>query len=85
MYETQLAKLEPKIKYTTTKAFVPSFMEEWVFYQVSFDVWPVNGDYGLAVVDDADKLDCLYLRNIHKFYINNKKKNYSHILNITKS
>ncbi|XP_037037517.1 spermine synthase isoform X2 [Bradysia coprophila] len=38
MYEEQLKQLEPKVKFTTTKAFVPSFMEEWVFYQVSVDV-----------------------------------------------
>uniref|UniRef100_A0A182J4V5 Uncharacterized protein n=1 Tax=Anopheles atroparvus TaxID=41427 RepID=A0A182J4V5_ANOAO len=34
MYEEQLAKLEPKVSYTKCTAFVPSFMEEWVFYQV---------------------------------------------------
>ncbi|XP_053662899.1 spermine synthase isoform X1 [Anopheles marshallii] len=34
MYEDQLAKLTPKVKYTKSSAFVPSFMEEWVFYQV---------------------------------------------------
>lgn len=34
MYEEQLAKLVPPVEYTKTKAFVPSFMEEWVFYQV---------------------------------------------------
>jgi len=38
MYEEQLKQLVPKVKFTTTKAFVPSFMEEWVFYQVSLDV-----------------------------------------------
>ncbi len=38
MYEEQLKQLQPKVKFTTTKAFVPSFMEEWVFYQVSLDV-----------------------------------------------
>ncbi|XP_034120729.1 spermine synthase isoform X2 [Drosophila guanche] len=36
LFEEQLALLKPKVKYTTSKAFVPSFMEEWLFYQVSF-------------------------------------------------
>lgn len=40
MYETLLDSLEPKVKYTKTEAFVPSFMEVWVFYQVQFDEWP---------------------------------------------
>ncbi|XP_055376286.1 spermine synthase isoform X2 [Condylostylus longicornis] len=35
MYEDQLKLLKPPVKFTTAKAFVPSFMEEWVFYQVS--------------------------------------------------
>lgn len=34
MYEEQLVKLDPKVSYTKCTAFVPSFMEEWVFYQV---------------------------------------------------
>ncbi|XP_055532563.1 spermine synthase isoform X2 [Wyeomyia smithii] len=34
MYEEQLAKLSPKVSFTKCSAFVPSFMEEWVFYQV---------------------------------------------------
>lgn len=34
MFEAQLEKLEPPVAYTTTKAFVPSFMEDWIFYQV---------------------------------------------------
>lgn len=34
MYEAQLDKLDPPVTYTTTKAFVPSFMEDWIFYQV---------------------------------------------------
>lgn len=37
MFEEQLLKLEPKVKFTKATAFVPSFMEDWVFYQVSFD------------------------------------------------
>lgn len=38
MYEQLLDGLVPKVKYTKTEAFVPSFMEVWVFYQVQFDV-----------------------------------------------
>lgn len=34
MYEQQLKTLSPKVKFTKCSAFVPSFMEEWVFYQV---------------------------------------------------
>lgn len=34
MYEDQLATLTPKVNFTKCSAFVPSFMEEWVFYQV---------------------------------------------------
>ncbi|XP_015836536.1 spermine synthase isoform X2 [Tribolium castaneum] len=37
MYETQLMKLQPPVKFTTSHAFVPSFLEDWVFYQVFFD------------------------------------------------
>lgn len=36
MYEEQLKKLRPVVKYEKAEAFVPSFMEDWVFYQVSF-------------------------------------------------
>ena len=36
MFEEQLEKLDPKVKYTKSNAFVPSFMEDWVFYQVTF-------------------------------------------------
>lgn len=35
MYEEQLKKLRPVVKYEKSEAFVPSFMEDWVFYQVS--------------------------------------------------
>lgn len=35
MYEEQLAKLNPPVEFTTSKAFVPSFMEDWIFYQVT--------------------------------------------------
>ncbi|XP_044261658.1 spermine synthase isoform X2 [Tribolium madens] len=37
MYETQLMKLQPPVKFTTSHAFVPSFLEDWVFYQVFVD------------------------------------------------
>lgn len=36
MYEQQLKKLRPVVKYTRDTAFVPSFMEDWIFYQVAF-------------------------------------------------
>lgn len=35
MYEQQLKKLRPIVKFTRDRAFVPSFMEDWIFYQVS--------------------------------------------------
>lgn len=35
MYENQLDLLNPPVQYSKSTAFVPSFMEEWVFYQVS--------------------------------------------------
>ncbi|XP_063242932.1 spermine synthase [Bacillus rossius redtenbacheri] len=34
MYEDQLTKLDTKVEFSRSRAFVPSFMEEWVFYQV---------------------------------------------------
>ncbi|XP_031632928.1 spermine synthase-like [Contarinia nasturtii] len=37
MFEMQLEKLDPKVKFTRSTAFVPSFMEDWVFYQIAFD------------------------------------------------
>lgn len=37
MFEEQLLKLRPKVKFTRSNAFVPSFMENWVFYQVTFE------------------------------------------------
>lgn len=37
MFEEQLTKLDAKVKFTRSNAFVPSFMEDWVFYQVTFD------------------------------------------------
>lgn len=36
MFQDQLDLLKPPVKYTTSKAFVPSFMEDWIFYQVEF-------------------------------------------------
>lgn len=36
MYESQLSKLEPPVKMTKSEAFVPSFMESWIFYQIKF-------------------------------------------------
>ena len=37
MYEAQLNKLSPPVKYTKDTAFVPSFMEDWIFYQVKVE------------------------------------------------
>jgi spermine synthase len=34
MYEEQLKKLRPVVKFARDTAFVPSFMEDWIFYQV---------------------------------------------------
>ncbi|KAJ1528729.1 hypothetical protein ONE63_007119 [Megalurothrips usitatus] len=36
MLEKELGKLQPPVTFTQDRAFVPSFMEDWVFYQVSF-------------------------------------------------
>lgn len=54
MYEQLLDSMVPKVKYTKTEAFVPSFMEVWVFYQVKFDVWP----HPLADDDELDAFGC---------------------------
>ncbi|CAH0407936.1 unnamed protein product [Chilo suppressalis] len=35
LYEQELAKLKPPVKFTKSKAFVPSFLEDWIFYQIS--------------------------------------------------
>lgn len=35
-YEDQLNKLSVPVKFKRDNAFVPSFMEDWVFYQVEF-------------------------------------------------
>jgi spermine synthase len=37
MYENVLNDLKPKVTFTKDTAFVPSFYEDWVFYQVAFD------------------------------------------------
>jgi spermine synthase len=34
MFEEQLQKLTVPVEFTKAHAFVPSFMEDWVFYQV---------------------------------------------------
>ncbi|KAJ0179685.1 hypothetical protein K1T71_004276 [Dendrolimus kikuchii] len=36
LYEQELTKLKPPVKYSKSKAFVPSFLEDWIFYQISF-------------------------------------------------
>lgn len=36
LYEQELAKLKPPVTYTKSKAFVPSFLEDWYFYHISF-------------------------------------------------
>lgn len=36
-YEDLLEKQKPKVKFEKTKAFIPSFMEDWVFGFISFD------------------------------------------------
>ncbi|XP_060533638.1 spermine synthase isoform X2 [Cylas formicarius] len=36
MYKSQLNKIQPPVTFTTSNAFVPSFLEDWVFCQVSF-------------------------------------------------
>ncbi|KAK9892484.1 hypothetical protein WA026_020474 [Henosepilachna vigintioctopunctata] len=35
-YEELLNKQEPKVKFERTKAFIPSFMEDWIFGAISF-------------------------------------------------
>ncbi|XP_072940896.1 spermine synthase [Epargyreus clarus] len=44
LYEQELAKLTPAVHFTKSKAFVPSFLEDWIFYQISFK----NADNGDA-------------------------------------
>jgi len=36
MFEKEFEKLQPQVSFTQDRAFVPSFMEDWVFYQVTF-------------------------------------------------
>lgn len=36
MFEDELAKLTTLVKVNRANAYVPSFMEDWVFYQVRF-------------------------------------------------
>lgn len=43
LYEQELAKLKPPVKYTKSKAFVPSFLEDWFFYHIAFETTD-NGD-----------------------------------------
>ncbi|KAL0891837.1 hypothetical protein ABMA27_015101 [Loxostege sticticalis] len=43
LYEQELAKLTPPVKFSKSKAFVPSFLEDWIFYQIAFEK-PDNGD-----------------------------------------
>ncbi|XP_018321679.1 spermine synthase isoform X1 [Agrilus planipennis] len=35
-YESLITELNPTVKINKTKAFVPSFLEDWVFYQMTF-------------------------------------------------
>ncbi|KOB66974.1 Spermine synthase [Operophtera brumata] len=32
----ELGKLEPAVQFSKCQAFVPSFLEEWIFYQIAF-------------------------------------------------
>lgn len=34
MFEDQLHNLKVPVAFTTDRAFIPSFLEDWVFYQV---------------------------------------------------
>ncbi|XP_077297738.1 spermine synthase isoform X2 [Arctopsyche grandis] len=36
MYEQQLMKLDPPVEFVKSSAFIPSFLEDWIFYQISF-------------------------------------------------
>ncbi|CAF4904522.1 unnamed protein product [Pieris macdunnoughi] len=36
MYEQVLMKMKPSVTFSKTKAFVPSFYEDWIFYQIGF-------------------------------------------------
>ncbi|XP_026328356.1 spermine synthase isoform X2 [Hyposmocoma kahamanoa] len=43
LYEQELTKLKPPVKFSKSRAFVPSFLEDWIFYQISFKTTD-NGD-----------------------------------------
>ncbi|KAG6463529.1 hypothetical protein O3G_MSEX013916 [Manduca sexta] len=44
LYEQELVKLNPPVQYTKSKAFVPSFFEDWIFYHIAFKNDNDNGD-----------------------------------------
>ncbi|KAI5643996.1 spermine/spermidine synthase domain-containing protein [Phthorimaea operculella] len=44
LYEAELKKLNPPVSFTRAKAFVPSFYEDWIFYQIGFRGNQGNGD-----------------------------------------
>lgn len=61
LYEAQLKKLQPPVAINKSKAFVPSFLEEWVFYQINFVNW--QRDFYLSYVRRLfflDNLSALY-------------------------
>ncbi|XP_004924801.2 spermine synthase [Bombyx mori] len=36
LYEQELSKLDPPVAFQRSMAFVPSFFEDWIFYQITF-------------------------------------------------
>lgn len=36
LYERVLNDMQPKVAFQKCKAFVPSFLEDWIFYQIGF-------------------------------------------------
>ncbi|CAH0729020.1 unnamed protein product, partial [Brenthis ino] len=36
LYEQVLMKMKPAVTFSKCKAFVPSFLEDWIFYQIAF-------------------------------------------------
>lgn len=54
MYEDAvLGKLQPQVKFTRDTAFVPSFMEDWIFYQVTFangHWWTISKQHKLLIL-----------------------------------
>ncbi|XP_026490071.1 spermine synthase isoform X2 [Vanessa tameamea] len=42
LYEQVLVKMKPAVTFSKCKAFVPSFLEDWIFYQIAFK--NQNGD-----------------------------------------